>query len=306
MARPQRNNADYFSHDANFRNDPRIRAVRSKFGVTGYGTVCMLLEILTFSDGFSVEWSELSQEIYAGDVGVSAVEMQEIVSFCVKIHFFCVGNDNLSCPTLTEGLRPLVEKRQFLRQKHQSDGVSTAETPLMEPKEGVSAAETPQSKVEYSKVKKEEDLSESEQPAPDVENVVVPNFRRSDWTRPDTRRSVNLDELMKDFVVKMDNIPREYVECWWLHYESMRWEDGNGKPIEPAEKIRFKWRNGKERPKTQNVQNDGERNGTHRNNTPKAQSAYSERLGLNVGTLANSYRANVWASGAANDEVDNK
>ncbi|MBL4705443.1 MAG: DUF4373 domain-containing protein [Flavobacteriales bacterium] len=44
MARPLKNNADYFSHDNNMRNDKKILAVRRKYGSDGYSVWCMILE----------------------------------------------------------------------------------------------------------------------------------------------------------------------------------------------------------------------------------------------------------------------
>jgi hypothetical protein len=166
MARPQRKNADYFSHDANLRNDPRIRALRTRFGLTGYAVYCMLLEILTGADGFSVQWDEFSQEIYAGDVGVSVAEMQDIVNFCCKIQILALNAEMLSCAKLTDSLRPLLEKRENLRQKHREkttlDGVSEAETRVSEAETRVSEAEIPQSNAAERKKESEFHSSLSE------------------------------------------------------------------------------------------------------------------------------------------------
>jgi len=46
MARPIKLNADYFSHDAGMRNHRKIKSVRQKFGINGYGIWCMLIEYL--------------------------------------------------------------------------------------------------------------------------------------------------------------------------------------------------------------------------------------------------------------------
>ena len=36
MARPKRYNADYFSHDSGMRDDPKVKALRNKFGIVSY------------------------------------------------------------------------------------------------------------------------------------------------------------------------------------------------------------------------------------------------------------------------------
>jgi hypothetical protein len=244
MARPQRQNADYFSHGANYRNDPKVRAVRNSYGASGYAVICMMLEILTDSDEFRVEWNDLTQEIYAGDMGVSAAEMRDVVNFCCRINLFSLDETGyLSCAKLTESLRPLVDKREFLRQKHRekedSPVVSAAETPPEHEFLPQKSAETPQSIVEHSKVEKSKDLGGRET-APAQKNLGAST-------------SLDLDDLLADFAVRMDNIPRPFVELWWAHYESVNWQDGGGKPVVPGAKIRFKWRNGKELPSINGV-----------------------------------------------------
>ena len=52
MARPKKNNAEYFTHDADMRNDVKIKALRRKFSHTGYAVWNYLLETLTDSDFF--------------------------------------------------------------------------------------------------------------------------------------------------------------------------------------------------------------------------------------------------------------
>ena len=42
MARPKKNNAEYFTHDADMRNDVKIKALRRNFPTQGmpYGITC--------------------------------------------------------------------------------------------------------------------------------------------------------------------------------------------------------------------------------------------------------------------------
>lgn len=44
MARPKKNNAEYYTHDADMRNDMKIKALRRKFSHTGYAVLknCVL------------------------------------------------------------------------------------------------------------------------------------------------------------------------------------------------------------------------------------------------------------------------
>lgn len=147
MARPRKENAEYFSHDSGMRNDEKILALRSKFGNQGYAFWCMFLEILSHEEGFKKQIkTEVQKELLAGDMRVSVAEMQDILSFCSRIELL-QEKDNVfwSC-NLIKRLEPMVQKREFLRQKYEDKRVSTPEMP-------VSTAEMPQSKVKESKVK---------------------------------------------------------------------------------------------------------------------------------------------------------
>jgi hypothetical protein len=269
MARPQRKNAEYFSHDANLRNDPRIRALRTRFGLTGYAVYCMLLEILTGADGFSVQWDEFSQEIYAGDVGVSVAEMQDIVNFCCKIQILALNAEMLSCAKLIDSLRPLLEKRENLRQKHREKttlgNVSEAETRVSEAETRVSEAETRVSEAETRVSEAETRVSEAEIPQSKVKHSKVKHSKvkeskvkesrgeerertRADTTTAQFSQRIPETELasLRETCV-MSGVPPEFTERLWNHYEATKrldgfWIDSNGHIISnPAKKIVALW-----------------------------------------------------------------
>ena len=85
MARPSKNNAEYFSHDADMRNDVKVKALRRRFSHKGYAVWCFMLEVLTDSDFFEVSFDEVSQELLAADFDIAPEELREIVEYCQKI-----------------------------------------------------------------------------------------------------------------------------------------------------------------------------------------------------------------------------
>ncbi|HSH52181.1 MAG TPA: DUF4373 domain-containing protein, partial [Bacteroidales bacterium] len=95
MARPKKDNADYFSHDADMRNDPKIKALRKKFGFMGYSIWCYLLEFLTDSDYFEIEWNELNIELLSGDFDCETSDLKSIVEYCIKINLLNIENKKL-------------------------------------------------------------------------------------------------------------------------------------------------------------------------------------------------------------------
>jgi hypothetical protein len=141
MARPRKNNADYFSHDNNMRNNRKVKALRNKFGLEGYATFNMFLEVLTESDGFKLKLSkDLDWELLAADFGIDTNTLREIIKYCENIELINNNSDIYFSNNLIERFSPLLEKREYLRNKYVEKVVSTTETPF-------STVEMPHSKV---------------------------------------------------------------------------------------------------------------------------------------------------------------
>jgi len=117
MARPKKNNAAYFSHDADMRNDIKVKALRNKFGNNGYCVWCMLLEVLTESDNFECKFDELSKELIAADFGIDSGQLEEIVWYCVILKLLVIEDGKIYCENHKSRFRPLIEKRIRDRQR---------------------------------------------------------------------------------------------------------------------------------------------------------------------------------------------
>jgi hypothetical protein len=126
MARPKKNNAEYYPHDADMRNDVRVKAVRRKFKHTGYAVWNYLLETLTDSDYFEVEWDEINIELLAADYDVSVQELQDIVEYCVFIGLFQREGNKLYSEAHKKRFSPLLANRE---RKRVMDSHNPAETP---------------------------------------------------------------------------------------------------------------------------------------------------------------------------------
>jgi hypothetical protein len=151
MARPRKNNADYFSHDNNMRKDTKIESVRSKFGNEGYAVWCMLLETLTENENFRLRLSNaIDWELLAGDFRVDFERLKEMFDYFSRIELVEWDGVYVVCRNLGKRLSPLIEKREAFREKY---AVSDAEMPVSTTETEVSDAEMPHSKVNKSKVK---------------------------------------------------------------------------------------------------------------------------------------------------------
>lgn len=148
MARPPKNNCDYFPHDAGMRNHKKVKAIRSKFGITGYGVWCMLLEHFTGSDGNVFPYSDLEFELMSGDFGVSATEIRSVVDYCISLEMIFNKNGFVNSDSLDERLAPVYEKRgkakELSKQQHRNNGQFAT---VITDQPVVSVTEMPQSKV---------------------------------------------------------------------------------------------------------------------------------------------------------------
>ena len=136
MARPKKNNAEYFTHDADMRNDVKIKALRRKFSHTGYAVWNYLLETLTDSDFFEVEWEEINIELLAADYDVSVSELTEIVEYCVKIGLLQRAGNKLISKAHQQRFSSLLANRERKR-------ISEGQNASMPNNGGVMASQNP-------------------------------------------------------------------------------------------------------------------------------------------------------------------
>lgn len=118
MARPTKNNAEYFSHDADMRNDVKVKALRRKFQHMGYAVWCFILESLTDGEFFEIDYSELNRELIAADFDVSVEDLEKIVEYCCKIGLLQLTDDNrLYSEAHKRRFSSLIEKRKRDRER---------------------------------------------------------------------------------------------------------------------------------------------------------------------------------------------
>lgn len=179
MPRPQKKNADYFSHDADMRNDSKILAVRSKYWLEWYAVWCMLLEKLADSNHFRVDYSPIDRELLAWDFRIESGLFDEMIMFFESIWLIDFGDYEtidpqdvrrysfIYCRKLDERLQQVVDKRERAkisaenRNRNTKWEFETASNWNSKTKSvGVSVTETPQSKVKESKVNKIKDSME--------------------------------------------------------------------------------------------------------------------------------------------------
>jgi hypothetical protein len=155
MARPIKNYCDYFPHDRDMRNHRKVKAIRTKYGIIGYAIWSMILEYLTGIDGNVFEYSEVEFELMAGDFGVSATEIRDVIDYCIKLEMIFINEGFIHSESLDERLKPVYEKRgkskDNSKKQQRINGKFVNNNTVTN---GVSETEMPQSKVNKSKVNK--------------------------------------------------------------------------------------------------------------------------------------------------------
>lgn len=152
MARPSKNNCDYFPHDNDMRNHVKVKAIRNKFK-NGYAIWVMFLEYLTSADGNVFEYTDMQFELLSGDFGFNSNEIKEVIDYALKLEMIFNKNGFVNSDSLDVRLEPVYIKRgkskeQSAKQKRINGKFisNNADSTI------VSATEIPQSKVKESKV----------------------------------------------------------------------------------------------------------------------------------------------------------
>jgi hypothetical protein len=229
MARPKKDNAEYHSHDKDMRNDPKIRALRKKFGHEGYAVYNMMLEVLTDADHFKYEWNPLNIEILSGDFDTD--QLEEIITYCTnKLQLFTIEDGVLFSYQHQKRFKPLLSKR-----KRHDNGVSDIENPHSIVKDSIVKDKTdlkssfPKETITPNVVEVGTDAAASGHKPPNVNSANKKNRARPE--NPDS-----IDPVLTYFSEKMKGkwapgrISVE-AEKFFNHYSANGWMQNKGKPI---------------------------------------------------------------------------
>ena len=124
MGRPNKNNASYFTHDADMRNDIKVKALRRKYQHKGYAIWCFYLETLTDCENFEIECEGIEFELLAADFDVAVEELIEITNYCVKIGLLQRNeeNGNIFSEAHRNRFKQMLDKRELRREINKING----------------------------------------------------------------------------------------------------------------------------------------------------------------------------------------
>jgi 5-methylcytosine-specific restriction endonuclease McrA len=106
--------AYYFSHDSNARHDPKILAMRSVYGMEGYGWYWVIVEILREQGNHKLETGgKYFYRTLAEELKTNEEKAKEFISDCTyEFHLFCQENNYLWSDSLNRRMEKRNEKSQ--------------------------------------------------------------------------------------------------------------------------------------------------------------------------------------------------
>jgi hypothetical protein len=109
--------AYYFPHDANARNDLKISAMLSKYGVAGYGMYWMIVEVLRESKNFEAEHKKYTYSALAKQMSCTDEQVEAFISDCINAFELFQSNERTfwseSLKRRMEIKNEIAEKRRF-------------------------------------------------------------------------------------------------------------------------------------------------------------------------------------------------
>lgn len=129
MARPIKENAKWFRHEANESEDPKIYILEATFGMTGYAFYFKLLEMLCKTDGFKIELNKANKSYLCNKLHCNMETLDAMIKESADENVFVIKGNHISSQKLQKKLQNLVEHRKYVREKKRDAENSLAKQP---------------------------------------------------------------------------------------------------------------------------------------------------------------------------------
>ena len=161
----------WFPHETNPRSNRKLKALFNTYGGAGYGYWWILQEILCSQPEYKLDITdEFAYTELADDMRCAYDFLERFINDCInKFHLLQCDDTHLWCPTLTDALRPLEEKRAYLSECGKK-GAEKKKEKKLKAKENVREAEGGLDVLEAEKKREEKRTEEKSR-----EEVVLHN-----------------------------------------------------------------------------------------------------------------------------------
>jgi hypothetical protein len=163
----------WFKHDSTAHMDARIKKLKHKYGIVGYGLYWYCIELIAFGvekNNISFELEEDAETI-ALEWNVDQLKVQEIMMYIVELGLFEQDNGMITCMKLARRLDDTNSKNPEMRQVIAKLNGSKSEILRVSPKD---SAQTKLDKTKLDKTKLDKTkVSNSKNSLPAVNNNIV-------------------------------------------------------------------------------------------------------------------------------------
>ena len=123
----------WYKHDANSNADAKLKKLRIKYGMEGYGLYWYCLELICDGvDEHNISFElEHDSEIIAHDTGIHYERVQEMMTYMVNLELFEINQGVVTCMKMAKRLDKSMTSNPKMRQmidkiRNNHDGVMTA------------------------------------------------------------------------------------------------------------------------------------------------------------------------------------
>ena len=216
MARPIKNNLDFFRHEKIMRNDPKIRAARQIIGnYEGYSLYLMLLEVLCDQEDLKYPNDEKHLKILSIDFVCDADFLKKAIDvYANQLDLLQISEGYIKCDQLNRRHEDVFNDRlkyRFFKEQQKNEGLSIEKTELST------------DKTEFSIEKTELPSRESI-----VKDSIVKNSteKKIKEKNSNTFRVPTLSEVTEYCKERKNNIDAQYFID---HYSARGWMIGKNK-----------------------------------------------------------------------------
>jgi hypothetical protein len=123
----------WFEHDARASDDPKIKLLKYKYGIVGYGTYFHILEIIARDDKNKGYFPySYSMELLSLEFQISEEQITNIIEYCVELGLFDQDqytlNKNIYCPKLLDRADTYTKRVKQTKNVQKSSNTSVQNT----------------------------------------------------------------------------------------------------------------------------------------------------------------------------------
>ena len=116
----RKDNADFIQH--NLVQSNALAFFENKYGAEGYRFFWKVKEVLAGSDNFKMKHNDVSLVVLRAKCGCGAELFEQMFADAIRteVDYLVIENGELRCPALEKELDWLVEKRQYMRKRYET------------------------------------------------------------------------------------------------------------------------------------------------------------------------------------------